>query len=195
MIATIHSHDNNNTLRHLDFLQEPPSQYLVDLAHASIDNGADVFFATGPHLLRGIEIYKGKPIFYSLASFIYQLWGTPAGPDRYTDNHLEQFYSETTETEMNMDMWPPQAVTKHPDLKNMESMESVTAQLDYDGGRLRQILIRPVEFGYDAPMSQHGIPRKPKPETAERILKRMQRMSAAFGTRIEIQGQTGLIRF
>ncbi|AEF84803.1 bacterial capsule synthesis protein [Treponema primitia ZAS-2] len=195
MIATVHSHDYNNVLRHMDFLQETPSEFLVDLAHKSIDNGADVFFATGPHLLRGIEIYKGKPIFYSLASFIYQLWGTPAGPDRYTDNHLDQFYSETTETEMNMDMWPPQAVTKHPDPKNMESMESVTAQLDYDGGKIKQILIRPIEFGYDAPMSQHGIPRTPKPEVAARILKRLQRMSEALGTKVEIQGGTGLIKF
>ncbi|MDR0878662.1 MAG: CapA family protein, partial [Treponema sp.] len=177
MIATVHSHDNNNVLRHLDFLQEPPSQFLVDLAHKSIDNGADMFFATGPHLLRGIEIYKGKPIFYSLASFIYQLWGTPAGPDRYQDNHLDPFYSETTETEMNMDMWPPQSVTKHKDLKNMESLESVTARLKYDGGKLQEIIIQPIEFGYDAPMSQHGIPRIPKPEVAERILKRIQRMS------------------
>jgi poly-gamma-glutamate synthesis protein (capsule biosynthesis protein) len=195
MIATIHSHDNNNTLRHLDFLQESPSQFLVDLAHAAIDNGADLFFATGPHLLRGIEIYQGRPIFYSLASFIYQLWGTPAGPDRYTDNHLDQFYSETTEIEMNMDMWPPHSVTKHRDLKNMESMESITAQLDYDGGTLKQITIRPIEFGYDAPISQHGIPRKPKPEVAERILKRIQRMSRPFGTTIEIKDQLGLIKF
>jgi poly-gamma-glutamate synthesis protein (capsule biosynthesis protein) len=195
MIATIHSHDYNNVLRHMDFLQETPSDFLVDFAHKAIDNGADLFVTTGPHLLRGIEIYKGKPIFYSLASFIYQLWGTPAGPDRYTDNHLNPFFSETTEVEMDMDMWPPLAVTKHPDPKNMESMESVTAQLDYNGGKLKSILLRPIEFGYDAPMSQHGIPRKPKPEVAARILKRIQRMSAAFGTKVEIEGELGYIRF
>ena len=37
-----------------------------------IDAGADVFVGHGPHVLRGIEIYKGKPIFYSLANFIFQ---------------------------------------------------------------------------------------------------------------------------
>ena len=194
MIATIHTHDGPNILRHLDFLQEDPSDYLIDLAHMAIDNGADIFVGTGPHLLRGIEIYKGKPIFYSLASFIYQLWGTPAGPDRYTDNHLDWYYSTTTETEMNMDMWPPQSITKHPDTKNMESMESVSTQLKYDGGKLREIILRPIEFGYDAPISQHGIPRKPKPEVAQRILKRMQRMSAKFGTTLEIEDGLGYIR-
>ena len=195
MIATIHTHDGPNVLRHLDFLQEEPSDYLVDFAHQAIDNGADVFVGTGPHLLRGIEIYKGKPIFYSMASFIYQLWGTPAGPDRYTDHHLEQYYSTSTETEMNMDMWPPQSITKHTNLKNMESMESMSAQVKYDGGKLKEIILRPIEFGYDAPISQHGIPRVPKADVAERILKRVQRMSKAFGTEVVIEDGIGYIRF
>ena len=195
MIATIHTHDNATVLRHLDFLQEEPSAYLIDLAHKAIDNGADMFVVTGPHLLRGIEIYQGKPIFYSMASFVYQLWGTPAGPDRYSDSHLDAFYSETTETEINMDMWPPHSITKHPDTANMESMESISAQLNYEDGKLKQIMIRPIEFGYDAPISQHGIPRVPKPHVAERILKRMQRMSAVYGTELEIEGEVGYIRF
>ncbi|MCL2006676.1 MAG: CapA family protein [Treponema sp.] len=195
MIATLHTHDNNNVLRHLDFLQEDPSEFLVNYAHSAIDNGADLFFATGPHLLRGIEIYKGRPIFYSLAAFIYQLWGTPAGPDRYTDYHLNPYYSESTETEINMHAWPPHSVTKHKDLKNMESMESVTAQLDYDKGKLKQITLRPVEFGYDVPISQRGMPRKPKPDVADRILKRIQRMSVPLGTKVDIQGEIGVIKF
>lgn len=193
MIASAHSHDCSSILRGLDFLQEKPSDYVIKLAHACIDNGADVFVMTGPHLLRGIEIYKGKPIFYSLASFIYQLWGTPAGPDRYTDNHLDQFYSETTEAEMNMDMWPPLSITRHPDLSNMESMESVSAQLRYKDGMLQAITLRPIEFGYDAPISQRGIPRVPKPEVAARILRRLQRMSEPFGTKIEVEDGIGVI--
>jgi poly-gamma-glutamate synthesis protein (capsule biosynthesis protein) len=194
MIATIHSHDNPNVIRHLDFLQEEPSDFIVELAHKSIDNGADVFVGTGPHLLRGIEIYKGRPIFYSLASFVYQLWGMPSGIDRFSDNHLDPFYSETTEIEMNMDMWPPHSVTKHPDVTNMESMESVTCQIDYEDGKIKKIILRPIEFGYGAPISQHGIPRTPKPHVADRILKRIQRMSKAFGTNIEIEDGLGYIR-
>ena len=193
MIASIHTHDNNTVLRHLDFLQQEPSDYLVDLAHQAIDNGADVFSVTGPHLLRGIEIYKGRPIFYSLGSFIYMLWGTPAGPDRFSDNHLDPFFSETTGTEMNMKAWPPHSVVTHPDLTNMESMESVSTQLIYKDGALKQIILRPIEFGYDAPVSQHGIPRVPKPNVADRILKRMQRMSEVFGTKIEIKDGLGYI--
>src|SRR3546814_9868652 len=34
-----------------------------------IDSGADVVIGHGPHQIRGIEIYRGKPIFYSLGNF------------------------------------------------------------------------------------------------------------------------------
>jgi poly-gamma-glutamate capsule biosynthesis protein CapA/YwtB (metallophosphatase superfamily) len=49
----------------------PPVQgwmatYQQPLAHALIDAGADAIVGHGPHILHGIEIYNGKPIFYSL---------------------------------------------------------------------------------------------------------------------------------
>lgn len=37
-----------------------------------IDAGAGVVVGHGPHILRGIEVYKGRPIFYSLANFIFE---------------------------------------------------------------------------------------------------------------------------
>ena len=39
------------------------------MAHAAVEAGADVVFGHGPHVVRGAELYKGKPIFYSLGNF------------------------------------------------------------------------------------------------------------------------------
>ena len=47
-------------------------EFLIEFAHWAIDNGCDGFTGHGPHILRGIEIYKGRPIFYSLGNFIMQ---------------------------------------------------------------------------------------------------------------------------
>src|SRR5262245_40659615 len=49
-----------------------PPEFFVTFAHAMIDAGADTIVVSGPHVLRGVEIYKGKPIFYSLANFIFE---------------------------------------------------------------------------------------------------------------------------
>ena len=36
-----------------------------------IDAGADIIMGHHPHVVQGMEIYKGKPIFYSLGNFIF----------------------------------------------------------------------------------------------------------------------------
>ena len=41
------------------------------LAHAAVDAGADVVMGHGPHVIQGIEVYNGKPIFYSLGNFFF----------------------------------------------------------------------------------------------------------------------------
>jgi len=43
----------------------------VSAAHYAIDNGADLVIGHHPHVLQGIEIYKGKYIAYSLGNFIF----------------------------------------------------------------------------------------------------------------------------
>lgn len=47
------------------------AEFLPELLHEAIDSGADLVVRHGPHILGGIEIYKGKPIFYSLSSLFF----------------------------------------------------------------------------------------------------------------------------
>ena len=46
-------------------------QYQIEIAHAAIDDGAEMVFAHHPHTCLGIEIYKGKPIYYSIGHFVF----------------------------------------------------------------------------------------------------------------------------
>lgn len=41
------------------------------IAHELIDYGADVVIGSHPHAPQGIEMYNGKPIFYSMGNFIF----------------------------------------------------------------------------------------------------------------------------
>ncbi len=50
------------------FLGEPRGNP-VAFSHAVVDAGADVVFGHGPHVLRGMEWYKGRLIAYSLGNF------------------------------------------------------------------------------------------------------------------------------
>jgi poly-gamma-glutamate synthesis protein (capsule biosynthesis protein) len=50
-----------------------PNQWLTDWTHAEVEAGADVVVMHGAPLLHGIEIFRGKPIFYCLGNFIYNV--------------------------------------------------------------------------------------------------------------------------
>jgi poly-gamma-glutamate capsule biosynthesis protein CapA/YwtB (metallophosphatase superfamily) len=43
------------------------------ICRAAIDAGADVIVGHGPHVLNGVEIYKGKPILYSLGHYYMEI--------------------------------------------------------------------------------------------------------------------------
>lgn len=48
-----------------------PEDYQRALAKAYIDAGADLVVGSHPHVLQGLEYYKGKPIVYSLGNFVF----------------------------------------------------------------------------------------------------------------------------
>jgi hypothetical protein len=51
-------------------LAREPRGELRRWARAVVDAGADAVVGHGPHVLRGIELYRGKPIAYSLGNFL-----------------------------------------------------------------------------------------------------------------------------
>ena len=48
-----------------------PNENQINISHELIDYGADVVIGCHPHVTQGIEMYKGKPIFYSMGNFIF----------------------------------------------------------------------------------------------------------------------------
>ncbi|HSE66624.1 MAG TPA: CapA family protein, partial [Gemmatimonadales bacterium] len=63
-----------------EFLAKEPRGDLRKWARAVIDAGADAVVGHGPHVLRGVEFYKGRPIFYSLGNFATYRGFNLAGP-------------------------------------------------------------------------------------------------------------------
>ena len=51
------------------FVPELVAEYQVELSHAAIDAGADLIIGNHPHIMKGMDVYKGKAIFYSLNNF------------------------------------------------------------------------------------------------------------------------------
>lgn len=58
--------------------RETPKDYQRELAHIAIDSGADIILGHHPHVLQGIEYYKGSVIFYSLGNFAFASYSKSA---------------------------------------------------------------------------------------------------------------------
>jgi len=179
MVATIHAHQGDSVLQSFLFEDHPPD-FLVELAHDAIDNGADTFVGHGPHILRGIEIYKGKPIFYDLGEFFREWdWScdcnfSPNGDVTQAENVVRGLEARGVVEAINY--------------------ESAIALSKFDKGQLQEVRIFPIWARYDGPLSRRGLPMTAPPEIAQRILTRLQKLSAPLGTKIAIEGNVGVIR-
>ena len=75
-------------------------QYQIEIAHAAVDAGAEMVFAHHPHTLLGIEMYRGKPIYYSVGHFVFatdaflQQGTALAGQRSFLPNHWQGVNTE-----------------------------------------------------------------------------------------------------
>jgi len=51
-----------------------PNKFQINTAHAFIDAGVDAIIGHHPHVVQAVEEYKGKPIFYSLGNFVFDMY-------------------------------------------------------------------------------------------------------------------------
>ena len=54
----------------VEYMKRPTERQMM-IAHLCIDNGADLILGHHPHVLQTVEVYKGKPIVYSMGGFIW----------------------------------------------------------------------------------------------------------------------------
>lgn len=173
VMCAIHTHEPGN-------LSERPPDFLEDLARQAIDMGADAVLGHGPHQLRAVEMYKGRPIFYSLGNFIFmqnRQWPLTAEAWRKTGADP----AATTPAEM-LEM----KRSKGP-FRGTQWYESLLVRGVIDGGRAAEIELVPVDL--NANTKRHwdrGIPSRATDSDAVRILEHMRDLSAEYGTEIEI---------
>lgn len=172
--------------------------FLVELAHQSIESGADVFIAGGVHTMRGVEIYKGKPVFYGMSNFMTM--GMPS-PDisgiQPTDQRGEGLTGEVNLASDRILHRPPNGgwgAQAWGSFSN--SLQAQLATCTYEQGRLQEVHIYPVDLGLEAsrPVSLLGVPLVPSPNVARSILEKIQELSKPFGTTISIEDNVGVIR-
>ena len=176
VVVSLHAHEQADS-------KEIPAEFIPVFARQMIDAGADVVAGHGPHLLRGLELYKGKPIFYSLGNFIGQnelVQKIPAdGYDRFrADADLKP--GQVYQVRMRNDQAGFPADKRY--------WESVLPVLTWEGRELRRIELVPITLGWKDPRHRRGRPRLAGKDEGRAILERFAALSQPFGATIDVAG-------
>jgi poly-gamma-glutamate synthesis protein (capsule biosynthesis protein) len=184
VIVSIHAHQQAGNI-------ETPADFLRPFAHAAIDAGADVFVGHGPHVLRGIEIYKGKPIFYSLGNFIMQDDLIKLQPQEAYDNF--KLGPSATPADFFDARWEANSFGFKG---NKRYWQSVIAEPIFNSKReLQTINLYPIALTYSETNStERGQPWPANAEDARAIVDRLASLSKPMETNIVFQDGKGVVK-
>ena len=167
---------------------EETAEFVTRFAHQAIDEGADVFVGHGSHFPMGIEIYQGKPIFYSVGNFVFQnetVGFFPADAYERFDLDLKATPSDFLDARTNG------GKKGHP--SDPAYWENMFAVCGFEARKLKEIRIYPIDQGFGRPRPQRGRPVLAEGEVAKRVIERVVRLSQRYGTSIHARDGVGVI--
>ncbi len=164
------------------------ADFTREFAHACIDADVDAFLGHGPHILRGIEIYNSKPIFYSLGDFFIQNDSVERQPADFFD--IYNLGPDNTPS----DGWAARSKNGTSGLVvNRKVFESVITRFVVEDGSIKQVELLPITLGFEKTRSRKGRPELASTSDGERILQDLQKLSDEFDTKITIKDGKGYI--
>jgi hypothetical protein len=142
-------------------------------------------------VLRGVEIYKGKPILYGLGNFIFEnetLLRQP--PENYEPLGMKlesgAGVGDFNDRRSNNDTIGFPA--------DERIWESVIAVPRFTGKQLTELKLYPITLGYRKPRPQRGWPMFAPAATAKKIIDDVVAFSQPYGTAIEFRDGVGVVR-
>jgi poly-gamma-glutamate synthesis protein (capsule biosynthesis protein) len=192
VIASFHGHEQGGeTLmtakRRTDV--EDIADYTLEYGRRCIEAGADIFVAHGPQAPMAVEVYQGKALLHGVGTFIFQIELMKYLPaEAYERYGLEERATPADFIETRY-----QNGTRGHAGDPLQ-WEQAFAVCDFVGERLTEIRIHPIDLGHKRPRTQRGRPVPAQGETARRILERIKRLSAKYGTKVEIRDGIGVVK-
>ena len=178
VVISMHNHELHGKTK------ETVDPVSIEFAKACIDAGADAVIGTGPHLLRGMEIYKGKPVFYCLGDFIIQLETVLRAPDGMFakqklngNDRLDVLFNNRSNNGKRGLCYDP------------IMYKSVIPYWEVENGELVKLEFLPIEEMFGIHRARAGWPQK---NCSLNIIEHFAEMSKPFGVDIKIKNGIGV---
>ena len=161
---------------------EEPDFFIETFARNCIDWGASAVVGSGTHQIKAIELYKGKPIFYSIANFIFQV-------DQMVQVPLDHY--EKFRVDPSLSIEEAEAIRSAGGTRGLETQfknyKGLMPLLEFDNGKLTSVKIKPVELGFYGDKVYKGLPQIAPAEVTEEIFQTLCRLSAPYGTKLKLE--------
>ena len=172
-VVMVHSHEVRGAS------DEESDDFVESFAHSCIDAGACAVVGSGTHQLKGIELYRGRPIFYSLGNFTFQNQSVRLLPPDFMEQYGLPASASSAEG-----LAARAACASGSLQKNVWAYRTALPRFTFEDGRLTRLNLMPISLGEDAPRPFRAWPRPASSEQAEDILRYLQRVSARYGTQL-----------
>ncbi len=182
VVVSLHAHEGPANDRNSDVA----AGFIPEVAHRWIDAGADIFIGHGPHCLRPLEMYKGKPVFQSLGNFLFQtetLDRVPAevfrgfGLDPHGATPTELFDARANKAD-----GKPRGFHA-----NAMYWQAVLPRCRFENGRITELELYPIDLGLEGPLPERGSPKLADADTGTGILEGFAKMSSPLGADITVE--------
>lgn len=171
VMVSVHSHQLYGEHK------ETVPAFLTELCRGFIDAGADAVVGHGPHLLRAIDVYKEKPIFYCLGDFLIQLYDVAVAPEDFY-----QKYGMKSDASVIELLQKRSANFTRGLMEDDRMLEAVIPYWETDAdGNLTRLELMPVKASKGEGKMLEGLPR---PAKDTRFMEKLSSLSKPFGVEV-----------
>lgn len=176
VVIYIHSHETKGEK------EMEPDYFVETFSRACIDWGADGVVCSGTHQIKGVEFYKGKPIYYSIANFFFR----PYDCEWYPIEHYERFNLDPKLSAHEADYVRFKGGTIGL-LTQSYAFRCIAPVIEWDDdGNCTKAAALPLGLGFDAPKESFGFPRIANKEETELLYQQLKSTCEGYGTNVAI---------
>ena len=175
-VVYVHSHESKGDS------DAEPDFFVEAFARKAVEWGADAVLGSGTHQVKGVEIYQGKPIFYSMGNFIFRPFDMPEYPNEWyelyrMDKSLTPYEAERIRTKNGT-----RGLVTQP-----YCYRSIAPLIEWDDeGNVTKIAAIPLSLGFDDPEESRGFPRIADQKDADALCEQLRHLSEPYGTTVSL---------
>lgn len=188
-LCALHTHEGVNE----NWFSDDAPEFIESFARKAIDAGASAFVGHGAHFLRGVEIYKGRPIFYNLGSLIMEF---ESGESIICPEMYEAYGYSSAELPSTLHGNRVKDAEGNfigfASLRKFSENAYVVFDIDETGGFTYSIVPIDLDMRREQPIKR-GLPVLADADSGRRIAERLEKISVRYGTKFSYDESCGTI--